>query len=136
MSYFLSKTEPSSYSIQQLQTDRHTTWDGVRNPQALKAIRDMRPDDRVFIYHSGGESAIVGLARVASDPRPDPADPKLTVADFEFVEQFRAPVSLKEIKETGLFSDWALVRQSRLSTMSVPEPFVKWIRKRLANAAI
>lgn len=132
MTYFLSKTEPKSYSIKQLQSDSRTTWDGVKNPQALATIRQMRPGDRVFIYHSGGESAIVGMAEVASEPRPDPKDPKLTIVDFQFREEFQEPVTLKEIKESKQFEGWALVRQSRLSTMAAPDEFVQWMRKRLS----
>ena len=72
MNYFLAKTDPDTYSIDNLQKDRRTVWDGVRNPQALRAIRDMRPGDRVFIYHSMGEAAIMGLAAVVSEPRVAP----------------------------------------------------------------
>ncbi len=61
--YFLAKTEPTSYSIDDLKRDKQTNWDGVRNPQAVNAIRSMKPKDRVFIYHSGGQSSIVGVAR-------------------------------------------------------------------------
>ena len=130
MNYFLAKTDPETYSIESLAHDRQTVWDGVRNPQALRAIREMRPGDRVFIYHSMGDPCIVGLAKVASEPRPDPADAKLTVVDFEFLTKLEPPTTLREIKESGLFADWALVRQSRLSTMSAPAAFVEWMRKR------
>ena len=68
MKYFLAKTEPSTYSIDKLREEHKTTWDGVKNPQAVRAIRQMRPGDRVFIYHSGGESAVVGLAKVLRAP--------------------------------------------------------------------
>ncbi len=130
MPYFLAKTDPETYSIDDLARDRKTAWDGVRNPQALRAIREMRPGDHVFIYHSLGNAAVVGLAKVVSEPRPDPKNPKLTVVDFEFLDRLEPPVTLREIKESGLFEDWALVRQSRLSTMAAPESFVKWMRKR------
>ena len=130
MPYFLAKTDPETYSIDDLARDRKTAWDGVRNPQALRAIREMRPGDHVFIYHSMGNAAVVGLAKVVSEPRPDPKNPKLTVVDLEFLDRLEPPVTLREIKESGLFEDWALVRQSRLSTMAAPESFVKWMRKR------
>ena len=136
MQYFLSKTEPQSYSIKQLQSDIRTVWDGVRNAQALKAIRNMRPHDRVFIYHSGGETAIVGLAKVASEPRADPQDEKLSVVDYEFQCLLEPPVLLREIKDTHQFDDWALIRQSRLSTMPVPETFVAWMRDRFPQSNI
>jgi predicted RNA-binding protein with PUA-like domain len=90
----------------------------------------MRPGDRVFIYHSGGESAIVGLACVVSEPRADAADPRLTVVDLEFERLVEPPVTLREVKAAGTFADWALVRQGRLSTMPVPDPFVDWLRGR------
>lgn len=136
MNYFLAKTDPETYSVDQLEREHKTVWDGVKNPQALRAIVQMRPKDRVFIYHSGGNSAIVGLAQVASEPRPDPKSPKLTVVEFEFLIRLEPPTTLSQIKESGLFSDWALVRQGRLSTMAAPGSFVAWIRKRYPKAKI
>jgi predicted RNA-binding protein with PUA-like domain len=130
VNYFLAKTDPETYSVDQLEREKKTTWDGVKNPQALRAIREMRPEDRVFIYHSGGDSAVVGLAQVVSEPRPDPKSPKLTVIDLEFLTRLDPPTTLREIKELGLFNDWALVRQGRLSTMAAPAAFVAWMKKR------
>ena len=134
MRYFLAKTEPSSYSIGQLRSEQHTLWDGVRNPQALRAIRDMSPGDRVLIYHSGGDSAIVGWAEVISPPQTDPKDEKSAAVELQFGGLIEPHVTLKEIKTTHAFDDWSLVRQSRLSTMAVPETFVKWLKKQ--NAAL
>ena len=136
MNYFLAKTDPETYSIDDLARDHKTVWDSVRNPQALRAIREMHPGDRVFIYHSMGDPGIVGLAKVASAPRQDPKDAKLTVVDFEFLRTLEPPTTLREIKEGGLFPDWALVRQSRLSTMSAPEAFVEWMRQRYGKTKI
>ena len=136
MSYFLAKTDPQTYSIDDLAREGHTVWDGVRNPQALRAIREMRPSDRVFIYHSQGDAAVVGLAVVASDPRADPRDAKLAVVDFEYLTKLEPPTTLREIKDSGLFADWALVRQGRLSTMSAPSAFMEWMRKRYPKAKI
>lgn len=134
--YFLAKTDPENYSIDHLERDGKTVWDGVRNPQALRAIRAMHPGDRVFIYHSQSDAAVVGLVNVASEPRPDPRDAKLTVVDFEFGGRLDPPTTLRQIKESGLFADWALVRQGRLSTMAVPDAFVQWIRARYPKAKI
>jgi len=128
--YFLAKTDPDTYPVDQLKKDGQTVWDGVRNPQALRAIREMKVGDQVFIYHSMGAAAIVALAEVVGDGRPDPKDPKLAVADFKFKKMINPPVTLKEIKECGLFADWALVKQSRLSTMTVPQEFVDWFYAR------
>ena len=106
--------------------------DGRDIAAALLAIRAMRPGDEVLIYHSQGEAAIVGLARVQSDPRPDPNDPKSWVVDMAFVRRLTRPVTLREIKESHLFDDWALVRQGRLSTMSVPDNVVAWLKEKRA----
>jgi len=90
----------------------------------------MRVGDRVFIYHSMGDAAVVGLAEVTGDGRPDPSNPKLAVAEFRFLSRIEPPVTLREIKESEEFSDWSLVRQSRLSTMTAPDHFVDWIQKK------
>jgi predicted RNA-binding protein with PUA-like domain len=130
MAYFLAKTDPKTYSIENLEHDQKTVWDGVRNAAALLAIRSMHPNDDLLIYHSQGEAAIVGLARIVSEPRPDPIDPKSWVVDVKFIRRFNQPVTLQEIKESRLFDDWALVRQGRLSTMSVPEDVVAWLKEK------
>lgn len=134
--YFLAKTDPETYSAEQLEREGETVWDGVKNPQALRAIREMKTGDRVFLYHSMGDPAIVALAEVAGDGRPDPKNPKLAVADFRFSSRIVPPVTLRQIKDSGKFADWALVRQSRLSTMAVPAEFVTWIRKLRPAAGI
>jgi len=130
MTYYLAKTDPDTYSIGDLQREKQTVWDGVTNPQAVRAILAMQPGDGVFIYHSGGVSGVVGLAVVKGAGRPDPKNPKSAVADLEFVGLLEPPTSLAEIKQSGEFDDWALVRQGRLSTMAAPEKFVKWMRGR------
>ncbi len=136
MPYFLAKTEAAVYSISDLERDQRTTWDGVRNAQALAAIRSMKNGDKVFIYHSTGESSVVGLAKVVGTPRPDPKDEKLTVVDLEYVGKLDPPTTLAEVKGSGLFDDFALVRQSRLSTMAVPDKFVAWLRERYPKSKI
>jgi predicted RNA-binding protein with PUA-like domain len=136
MTYFLAKTDPDTYSIDQLEREGRTAWDGVTNAQAVRAIRTMRPGDRVFVYHSGGASAIVGMAEVKSEPRDDPKNSKSAVVDVEFAGRIEPPVTLAEIKQSKQFEDWALVRQGRLSTMAAPEKFVTWMRKRCPSAKI
>jgi predicted RNA-binding protein with PUA-like domain len=130
MRYFLAKTDPDTYSLDDLEREHRTVWDGVTNPQAVRAIREMSPEDRVFVYHSGGVSGVVGLAAVRSEPKDDPKNPKSAVVELEFLMRLDPPATLAEIKNSGLFADWALVRQSRLSTMAAPEAFVEWMRKR------
>ena len=130
MRYFLMKTDPSTYSAADLEREGRTVWDGVTNPQAVRFIREMKKGDRAFLYHSGGESAIVALAKIVSAPRPDPGNPKSWVVDIEFPRRIEPPVTLREIKQSGLFDGWALVRQGRLSTMDVPDAFLDWMRSR------
>jgi predicted RNA-binding protein with PUA-like domain len=96
----------------------------------------MKPGDRVFIYHSGGVSAIAGVAEVVSEPAPDPKDPKAAVVRLRYVCHLSPPAPLAEIKASGRFNDWSLVRQSRLSTMKAPEAFVEWMRERYPEADI
>ena len=130
MQYFLAKSEPTVYSIEDLERDKQTVWDGVTNPQAVTAIRAMKPGDKVLIYHSGADKAIVGVARVSSEPRDDPKNAKSAVVELEFVSKLEPPTTLTEVKASAKFADFALVRQSRLSTMAAPAPFVEWLRKR------
>lgn len=130
MRHFLAKTDPDNYAIDQFAADIETTWDGVRNAQAVRAIREMRPGDRVFIYQSGNAAAVVGLAEVRSNPADDPADPKSAVVQLKFLARLDPPTTLADIKQSGLFGDWALIRQGRLSTMAAPPEFVAWLQKR------
>jgi predicted RNA-binding protein with PUA-like domain len=129
MAYFLAKTDPETYSIDDLERDGTTAWDGVRNPTAVNAIKTMKPGDTVIIYHSQNDKAVVGLAKVVSQPRPDKNDERSWVADFQYVRRAKRPITLREIKESHEFDDWALVRQGRLSTMSAPAEFWKWLQK-------
>ena len=96
----------------------------------------MKTGDRVFLYHSMGDASVLALADVISDARPDPKDPKLAVVDFRFRGYIDPPVTLREIKDSHLFDDWSLVRQSRLSTMHAPPEFVAWIKSIRPRARI
>ncbi len=133
MAFFLAKTDPDTYPIDMMEKEKRTVWDGVSNAQAVRAIRQMQPGDHVFLYHSGGQSAIVGLAKVLTPARDDPRNPKSAVVDMEFVTRLDPPVTLAEIKQSKRFDDWSLVRQSRLSTMAAPEAFVEWMRNRFPD---
>lgn len=128
MAYFLAKSEPNVYSIADLERDGETVWDGVTNNAALLAIRAMRPGDIALLYHSGGETAVVGTMEITSEPRPDPNIAKSWVVDVRYRGRVSPPVTLRQVKESGLFADFALVRQSRLSTMPVPQAFIDWLR--------
>ncbi|MGH7548857.1 MAG: EVE domain-containing protein [Gemmatimonadales bacterium] len=117
--HWIVKTEPSTYSFHQLERDKRAVWDGVRNNLALKHLRQMKPGDRVLVYHSGDEKAGVGVAEVVSEPYPDPKqkDAKLTVVNLKAVGRLPRPVPLAEIKKDRAFADLALVRMGRLSLM-------------------
>jgi len=136
MAYFLAKTDSETYSIDDLEREKRTVWDGVTNPQAVRAIKEMRPGDHVFIYHSGGLSAVVGLAVVRSDPKVDPKNPKSAVVELEYKGRLEPPTTLAEVKASKKFEDWALVRQGRLSTMAAPDKFVEWMRGRYPKVKI
>jgi len=125
MNRWLLKTEPSEYSFQDLIKDKQTTWDGVKAPGALKHMRSMKKGDQALIYHTGKEKAVVGTARVTSGPYPDPdqENNNLLVIDVEAGEPLEIPVTLAEIKQSGLFSDWELVKQPRLSIMPVSDKY-------------
>jgi len=134
MAYFLAKTDPDTYSIDDFARDKRTVWDGVTNALAARHISTMKKGDIVFLYHSLGVSAIVGLAKVDSPSRLDPANPKSWVVDMKFTARLEPPTTLKEIKDSGLFGTFDLVRNSRLSTMPCPDDFVDWLRTRYPKA--
>jgi predicted RNA-binding protein with PUA-like domain len=121
MAYWLAKTEPESFSYSDLEKLGRDRWNGVKNFAALKHISNMTPGDEIFIYHTGKEKAIVGVAEIVSSAYPDPneTDERLIVADVEPRYRLNRPVTLKEIKLNSIFQNWELVRQSRLSVMPV-----------------
>jgi predicted RNA-binding protein with PUA-like domain len=124
--HWVLKTEPSEYGFPDLVRDRQTRWEGVSNPVALKHLRSMLEGDDALIYHTGNEKAVVGLARVASAPYPDPKDPKLVVVDVEPVKPLPRAVPLAEIKAEPAFAELGLVRVPRLSVVPVEPP--QWKR--------
>lgn len=119
MQYWLVKTEPEDYSYADLQAAGTDTWDGVRNRQAQSYLRRMVPGDLLFIYHTGKEKAVTGVAEVASEPFPDPSDPAYTAVAVKALYPLPQPVALRDVKEASQFAEWALVRQPRLSVMPV-----------------
>jgi predicted RNA-binding protein with PUA-like domain len=120
---WLVKEEPSNYNFAQFLEDGRTIWSGVKNPVAQKHLRSMTPGDRVFYYHTGDEKAIVGTARVAGAPYPDPAsaDGALYAVDLTCDRALPAPVTLKAVKADPRFADFALTRVPRLSVMPVTD---------------
>lgn len=121
MNYWLVKTEPETFSWDDLVKAKKTTWDGVRNFQARSNMKGMKKGDTVFFYHTGDEKSIVGIGKVSSEPYPEPKDPDWTVVDIIPDKKLKNPVSLSQIKAEKLLSDMVLVRASRLSVQPVKE---------------
>jgi predicted RNA-binding protein with PUA-like domain len=119
--HWLLKTEPSTYSWADLEREKNAVWDGVTNPVALKHIAAMKPGDDALIYHTGEERAVVGLARVTKAAYQDPKanDAKLLVVELAPVKRVARPVTLADIKADPMFQESPLVRQGRLSVVSL-----------------
>jgi predicted RNA-binding protein with PUA-like domain len=117
------KTEPDTYSFDDLVRDKTTVWDGVANALALKHVRAMKTGDEAIVYHTGDEKAAVGLAAVASAPYADPGgdDDKLAVVDLTAGRRLPSPVTLAAIKADPAFAGWDLLRIGRLSVVPVPD---------------
>jgi predicted RNA-binding protein with PUA-like domain len=133
MNYWLVKADPDSdYSLDDLQKDGSTLWDGVHNFQAINFIKQWETGDKIYFYHSQQEKSIVGLAEVASQPSENKADVRTSWAAWiKFIEKFDTPITLAQIKAEPNNSDFLLVRNGRLSVMPVPEKVQKWIESRL-----
>jgi len=111
---YLLKTEPTAYSFDDLQRDKSTIWDGVTNPVALRNLREMKPGDRLVIYHTGEQKSAMGTASVVSVDASDPKNPQVKI---KVGKALGKPVTLAEIKAHKLFADSPLVRQGRLSVV-------------------
>ena len=120
MNYWLMKSEPGTWSLDQQKKNKKTQWDGVRNYQASNNLKAMRKGDECFFYHSVSERAIKGIVRVTKEYYPDPTDPKgrFGMVDVAYVKSL-SDVTLDQIKEDPFFNDFSLVKQSRLSVMPV-----------------
>jgi predicted RNA-binding protein with PUA-like domain len=131
MGYWLFKSDPDTYGFSDLEREGETVWDGVKNNLALRHLRSCKKGDRVFIYHTGEEKALVGLAEVTKEAYPDPKkkDPRLTVVNIRAIGRLKKPVSLAEVKARKEFGDFPLVRMPRLSVMPVPETHWKALEK-------
>lgn len=118
MAYWLMKSEPSSYSWDDLVHDGGTEWDGVRNNAARLHLRAMKEGDESFFYHSMSDKAVVGIMRIARGPQPDPKDQDWVSVRVEPVGPL-APVTLAAIKAEAELAQMELLRQSRLSVAPV-----------------
>lgn len=144
--YWLMKSEPDVYSIDDLERDGSTHWEGIRNYKARNNMRAMKVGDGVLFYHSNAKPpAVVGEARVCReaypdkfqfdkkskyhDPRSDPDNPRWDLVEVAFVAKFRHPVPLPDIKEDAKLRDMELVRYGRLSVQSVTREQFDYVRK-------
>ena len=118
MAHWLMKSEPGVYSWDDLNRDKTTEWDGVRNPTARIHLKAMRQGDEAFFYHSGDERQVVGIMRVAREAQPDPKDPNWVSVAVEPLRPL-GPVTLKAIKAEPALAKMELVRLSRLSVSPV-----------------
>jgi predicted RNA-binding protein with PUA-like domain len=122
MNKWLLKTEPTVYSYSQLEKDMKTRWDGVTSPGGLSQIRQIKKGDLAFIYHTGDEKQVVGIAEIISDPYEDPKadNPRIMVFDIKPKSQLKKPVTLALVKADKRFKDSRLVNEGRLSVQPMP----------------
>lgn len=121
---YLLKSEPDAYSFADLERDGETIWDGVTNPAAVKNLREMKADDHLLIYHTGGERQVVGTATVVAVDAADKKTPRVTIRAGKAVPK---PRTLAEIKEHKLFADSPLVKQGRLSVVPLTNQQYEWL---------
>jgi len=131
MKYWLIKSEPSTYSIDQLKADKKTFWDGVRNYAARNNLRAMEKGDLCIFYHSVKAPAIVGLAKVVKEHYQDPTteDTAWSVVDVAFEEKFSREIPLDEVKQHPVLENMELLKYSRLSVQKVSEKEFNFIMK-------
>ena len=118
MAHWLMKTEPESYSWDDLVRDGGTEWDGVRNNAARLHLKAMKKGDEAFFYHSMSDKAVVGIMRIAREAQPDPKDADWVSVRVEPIKAI-SPVTLKDIKAEPSLAQMELIRQSRLSVAPV-----------------
>jgi predicted RNA-binding protein with PUA-like domain len=123
--FYLLKSEPEAYSFADLERDHETVWDGVTNPVAVNNLRNMKPNDKLVIYHTGDERRAVGTASVVSVQ----VQGKTPIVRIKAGHAVRSPRTLSEIKEEAIFADSPLVRQGRLSVVPLTAAQFEWLTK-------
>lgn len=123
MACYILKTEPGTYSYDDLVRDKRTTWDGISNPVALKHLRGVKKGDTLLIYHTGKEKQVVGVAKALGAAYPDPKgkSEKMVVVDLQAVKRLPQPVPLSTFREDAVLQKTDLVRLSRLSVVPLNE---------------
>lgn len=124
--HYLLKTEPDKYSFDDLLRDGETIWDGIKNPQALMTLRNMKPSETCVIYHSNIGKAAVGTAKVLSVAT-DPQDPKTPLVRLKAGRRLKREKPLAEIRETGVFVGSVMFRQFRLSVVPLSQEQFDWL---------
>ncbi len=119
MNYWLLKTEPNTFSWSDLLRDKKAVWDGVRNFQARKYLKEMKKGDRAFIYHTGDEKSVIGISSVIQEAYPEPKDPEWYAVDLTPEKAFKNPVTLARIRQDKALHKMVLVRAARLSVQPV-----------------
>jgi predicted RNA-binding protein with PUA-like domain len=125
LAHWLVKSEPKAYAWERLVAEKRTLWTGVRNFAARGHLAAMKKGDLVLYYHSGEGKAVVGVAKVAAEAKPDPtakAGEGWVAPELAPVKALAAPVTLAAIKAEPSLRDIPLVRLSRLSVMPIPKP--------------
>jgi predicted RNA-binding protein with PUA-like domain len=121
--YWLFKEDPESYSFAQLEKDRRTVWEGVRNNLALKHLRQVKKGDLIFYYETGDTKSVMGIMKASGDAyskdKSDLLASKEIAVDVVPIKKLKNPVSLQKVKASSKFKDFLLVRISRLSVMPV-----------------
>jgi predicted RNA-binding protein with PUA-like domain len=121
---YLLKSEPTTYSFDDLERDGKTTWDGISNPQALLNLRSMKPGEKLVIYHSGTGKAAIGTAKVLSVDPTDPKNPKVVI---QAVKRLKTEKTLAQMRDASVFKDSILLRQFRLSVVPLTEAQYDWL---------
>ena len=119
MNYWLVKSEPSTFSWDDLVRDKKTVWDGVRNFQARNNLKNMKKGDLAFFYHSGEDKAIVGIGKIVKEGYPEPKDNNWIAVDIASDKKLKKPVTLAQIKADKRLVNMVLVKASRLSVQPV-----------------
>lgn len=127
MNYWLLKTEPDTFSWADLVRDKTAVWDGVRNFQARSNLKAMKKGDLAFVYHTGDEKAVVGIAEISREAYPEPKDKDWVAVDIKPVKKLKSPVDLGTIKKDKRLAAMVLVRSSRLSVQPVKKEEFDWI---------
>ncbi len=122
---YLLKSEPEAYSFADLEREGETVWDGVTNPVAVRNLREMKPGEKLVIYHTGNERQAVGTATVVSVDTKDPKSPRVTIKAGKPLSK---PRTLAEIKGHKLFDGSALVKQGRLSVAPLTSEQYDWLK--------